>query len=63
MPARMTDANGITVEPAVIDGVPQYIVRGPRGFLLHGDRATGGTADPKTPEDLAKLGVDLASLR
>lgn len=62
MPARLTDRNGLTVEPCSIDGVPQFIVRSAGGYLLHGERANG-TADPRTPEDLAALGVDLASLR
>lgn len=62
MPARLTDKNGLTVEPCSIDGVPQFIVRGEGGYILHGERANG-LPDPRTPEDLEKLGVDLASLR
>lgn len=59
---RLVDAAGVTVEPCSIDGVPQFIVRGPSGHLLHGARANG-TPDPRTPADLVALGVDLASLQ
>lgn len=62
MTARLTDRNGLTVEPVSIDGVPQFVVRSAQGYLLHGERANG-TPDPRTPADLESLGVDLASLR
>lgn len=57
----MIDKHGNSVKPAVVDGQPVFIVRGKRGNVLH--NRSNGIPDPKTPKEVAALGVDLASLR
>lgn len=59
-PARLVDPRGWTVEPAVVDGVPQFIVRDPHGYLPH----SLGT-DPGPITTLAALAtlVDPATLK
>jgi hypothetical protein len=59
-PQRLRDGSGMTVEPAVIDGVAQFIVRGPSGHLTYGLGMDPGPIT--TPEGLAAVGVDLATL-
>lgn len=57
----MVDKHGNTVRPAVIDGLAVFIVRDQHGYVLH--NRSNGLPNPRTPEDLVALGVDLASLQ
>lgn len=59
---RLVDRNGMTVEPAVMDGKPQFIVRLPNGILPNAQSGVPYT-NPTTPEQLRALGVDLGSLK
>lgn len=56
----LTDRHGNTVTTARIDGTEVYIARAPNGILL--GRYLGDGAELRTPADLARAGVDLASL-
>lgn len=58
---RLRDAQGYTVEPAVVDGLAQYIVRTPSGHMTYPLGLDPGPVT--TPEQLAALGVDLGTLR
>jgi hypothetical protein len=56
-PQRLRDGSGMTVEPAVIDGLAQFIVRTPSGHLTY-----GLGMGPDHHEGLTATGVDLATL-
>lgn len=61
MSARMTDRHGNTVTAISLDGVQQYVARAANGIVL-GAVLGVASAPLTTPEHLAAVGIDLASL-